>query len=146
MSTTPDTRGAAQSVADLPEHLLAMWQADITALSQVKMHGPMVELILPLSTLTSKFVSVFVKPHHEGGWWVHDNNYLETDAYYVGDEASTADHGHRLQEEYDVSCYLADGQAVFFKHITDPALLTSAVLDMAQFIQLSVNLAYLEAA
>lgn len=100
-----------------------------------------VEFSLPYSTLTDKFASVFLQPtgtEQQPGWLVTDGGRL-----YDGDyEVKACVEFHTAALACGVGYYI--GKKVFGLPVTDRKLLTSALFDMAQFIQLAVNLAYLQ--
>jgi hypothetical protein len=126
-----------------PKELLALWRTAAECLTTARMSGLWVEITLPLSTLSSKFVRVFVQTNDDGTFLLSDLCDLTEDSYEVGDDnrafAAALDLTGRKVASGD--CYCQSG-AVFCR-VPSEELLTSRLFDLAQLLQLSVNLAVL---
>ena len=123
--------------------LLARWQADAAQLASARLNGVWQEITLPYSTLSSKFVRVFVQANSDGSFLLSDLCDLTQDTYEVGDEL-TAFHAAIDLTERKVApggCYCQSG-AVFCR-VKNIDVLTAHLFDVAQLLQLVVNLAVL---
>jgi hypothetical protein len=117
-------------------------RAQLAAMITYKITDYAVDITLPYSTLSSKFVAVFVQGIGDEGapeWIVSDGGYLYSGEYEV--PASSQFHVAALA----VGIGFHEEVSEFRTVVTDRKMLTSAVFDMAQFIQLAANLSYLEA-
>lgn len=125
------------------EEVLARWQADVAQLASVRMNGVWVEITLPFSTLTSKFIRVFVQANDDGTYLLSDLCDLSNDTYEVGEERRAFYAAIDLTERKvsDGGCYCQSG-AVFCR-VPQAELLTARLFDLAQLLQLVVNLAVL---
>lgn len=125
------------------EELLATWQADVAALASARMNGVWVEMTLPLSTLSSKFIRVFVQDNGDGTYLLSDLCDLSEDTYEVGENRRAFYAAIDLTERKVTAdgCYCQSG-AVFCR-VPQAELLTARLFDMAQLLQLVVNLAVL---
>jgi hypothetical protein len=127
------------------QQVLQAWRADLAHLCSVKERVGWLEVQTPLSTITNAFVRVFVRhQEHSDTYIVSDNGDLSENEYEVGDEDYPlqglvacgrsllgAGHFDTIKQEGEIFC----GRAKGFK------MLTSAIFEMAQFIQLTVNMA-----
>ncbi|GAB3303562.1 hypothetical protein [Hymenobacter tenuis] len=120
--------------------ILNEFRADMRACTSSKQHPKGVtEVITPFSTLSDNFVSVFVEPTAEG-WRVTDGGYLAEQAYADDDLRA---YSRAIDFVEDEETAIRQDKEVFYQQVTDPAQLTSVMFDMAQFVQLMVNLSYL---
>ena len=119
--------------------LLQAWQQDVAKLCTMKHGDNCTELSLPFSTLTSKFIRVFVIELADE-WLITDMGDLAQGTY--GFE------GHKLNPAYDLAARIMGTEVhptmravggELFVSIKSAELLTSAIFDFAQFIQLCVN-------
>ena len=119
--------------------ILEQWQQDVAKLTSMKHGGNCTELSLPFSTLTDKFVRVFVIELADE-WLVTDMGDLAQDMY--GFE------GHRLNPAYDLATRIMGSEVhptmqatggELFARVKSAEMLTAAVFDFAQFVQLCVN-------
>lgn len=126
-----------------PKALLALWRTAADALTTARVSNLWVEISLPLSTLSSKFVRVFVQANGDGTFLLSDLCDLTEDNYEVGDDnrafAAALDLTGRRVASGD--CYCQSG-AVFCR-VASEEVLSARLFDLAQLLQLSVNLAVL---
>lgn len=125
------------------EEILASWQTDVAALASARMSGVWVEITLPFSTLSSKFIRVFVQVNGDGTYLLSDLCDLTKDTYEVGEERKAFYAAIDLTERKVTpgGCYCQSG-AVFCR-VPQAELLGARLFDMAQLLQLVVNLAVL---
>lgn len=123
--------------------LLEAWQQDIAKLSSMKHGDNCTELSLPFSTLTNKFVRVFVVELADE-WLISDFGDICQDVYgFEGSELNPAyDLATRIMGSEVHPTMQASGGELFVR-VKSADLLTAAIFDFASFIQLCVNTAAL---
>lgn len=128
------------------QDILQAWRKDSAELASTKGRVGWIELTLPFSTLTDKFVRVYIKHGAVGDYIISDNGDLHNDEYEVGEYDSPSSQPYQqaqaLVQAGHYENIKQEGEG-FYWRVTNPDLLTSALFDMAQFIQLSVNVAAL---
>ena len=117
--------------------LLSLLVKDVGSLWQCRRRGESLEVSTPFSTVTQRFVSVFIGIR-DAGYVVGDGGWL-SEGYY---------HGHDIEGHLELSSDLVKffseplgiltvkvGERThFFKRCGDSALLSSAVYDLANFV------------
>lgn len=125
------------------DELLHLWQTDLAALSSARVADQWLELSLPLSTLTSKFVRVFVQVTTSGNLLLCDLCDLTQDTYEVGNTLTAFEAAIDLtQRRPEYANFFCQSGAVFSR-LEQPEQLTSRLFDFGQLLQLVVNLAVL---
>lgn len=124
--------------------LLTEWRNDAAKLCSVKDRLGWIEITLPYSTLTDMFIRVYARVDADGRFTVSDLADLSNDEYDVRDNLS-AQPFLRAQELLDRGHYsnIYKSGVSFVIAVKSKDMLTSALHDMAEFIQLSVNTAVL---
>lgn len=129
------------------EQAFARTSDDIRGLLQGKVRrgSEAVEIVLPLSTLSHKFVSVFVEPCR-AGLLVSDGGYLADGTYETEGGDDACEKAKELLSRYP-GVEFGENQEYeryeFSKVVKELRLLSAVVLDMGQLIQLAANLALL---
>ncbi len=126
------------------EDVLPVLKADFGNLWNCRQRGNSLEIITPFSTVTEKFVSVFITKRtdtfivSDGGWLTGSPDYYQTDQDQQEEEFSGIlshySHAFGISEAKQ-----ADGGVFYFKKCDKLALLSSAVYDVANFVATVVN-------
>lgn len=125
--------------------LTALFSGDSAKLIAVRSFMPeWLEVTLPYSVLSDCFVRVFVRDNGLGQFTITDNADLWDDEYGTTAERDVSGpflQAKELLAKNRFSCIREERG--FFSLTANRKMLTASMLDMAQFIQLSVNLACL---
>ena len=92
------------------------------------------EIIMPFSTITSKFISVFVEKNNEE-FIVHDNGWLFDGNYFGEDLFIDRDIIEEAQKYFDVE--VVDMKKCYVK--ADEQILVAQIFEITNFIQFVVN-------
>lgn len=115
---------------------------DFCHLFQFKIHGDTLEIITPMVTLTSKFVSVFITQRGEklivtDGGWIHQNIYdCDLD---LEDKETVFLIFDQYKKYYNITQNKNKSNPMYFRAVTKIELLSAAVFDVANFIVGIVN-------
>jgi hypothetical protein len=125
--------------------VIQAWKDDTFKLISTRRRADdVLEITLPYSTLTDKFVRLFIDEPTIGNYLISDGGDLHSDEYETTAELEVSGpflQGKELLAKQAWAGIKQEGEAFVCK--TDLRQLTAKMFDMAEFIQLSVNLAYL---
>lgn len=124
-----------------PTEIINRLRADYAALITSKERGEMVEISTPHATLSSKFVRVYVG--EKNGRFIVSDQYDLADNAYEADTAGFKGMGQLCTLfQIEVRCLMI-GRPCYYREVERIERLSSAVFDVAQFVQQVVNLACL---
>lgn len=126
------------------QQILADFRQDTADLTSTRQRPGWLEFSLPYSTITSKFVRVYVRHQGATGHYIlSECGDLAEDEYEVSEDNDSPLPYLRAQELLERGNYprVYCEADTFYWRVTNAEMLTSAMHDMAEFIQLAVNLA-----
>lgn len=113
------------------------------SLFSFKSHGPTLEVITPIATITDKFISVFITMRGDSyyvadGGWVAENMYEApvSDA----EKAMLTLLNNQYLRYFDINTYdVPEKRFMYYKKTDKLSMIPACVFDLANFISLSVN-------
>ena len=128
------------------QDILNAWNRDAKAITTIQSRPDRwFQVTLPFSTLSDKLISIYVRKEFAGWFTISDHRDLINDAYEVRDNESALPFmqaNDLLGRGHFANINEAGG--VFTRRVDHLQMLSSAMFDFAQFIQLAVNLAVLQ--
>ena len=129
------------------EELFKYLKGHLCSLFSYKSRGETLQVNTMLSTVSDKFVSVFVKKLNNGNYIVSDGGFIDLGFYGVmppdQDEEITSNVKNFLIEYYEVQ-FKEDNNILFYIKETPFNRLATEVFNMSEFIQGLVNSIHLE--